>query len=63
MKTDTPALSNAVNRGGGNNPPDVGLTSNVLPETIRTGIGVSSDYAQKDNYQWYVLRATYKVLL
>ena len=59
MKTDTPALSNAVNRGGGNNPPDVGLTSNVLPETIRIGIGVSSDYAQKDNHQWYVLRATY----
>lgn len=59
MKTDTPALSNAVNRGGGNNPPDVGLTSNVLPETIRTGIGVSSDYAQKDNHKWYVLRATY----
>lgn len=59
MKTDTPALSNAVNRGGGNNPPDVGLTSNVLPETIRTGIGVSSGYAQKDNHLWYVLRATY----
>lgn len=59
MKTDTLALSNAECRGGGNNPPDVGLASNVLPETIRTGIGVSSSYAQKDNYQWYVLRATY----
>lgn len=49
MKTDTPALSNAVNRGGGNNPPDIGFTSNILPEIIGTGIGVFSNYEQKDN--------------
>ena len=59
MKTDTLALSNAACQGGGNEPPDVGLTSNVLPEANHNGIGVSSDYAQKENHHWFVLRATY----
>ena len=59
MKTDALALSNAVCRGGGNNPPDVGFVSKVLPETIHTGVGVSSGYAQKENHYWFVLRATY----
>ena len=59
MKTDTLALSNAVCQGGGNEPPDVGLASNVLPEANHNGIGVSSDYALKENHQWFVLRATY----
>lgn len=58
MKTDTLALSNAACRGGGNNPPDVGLASSVLPEKV-TRIGVSSNYAQKEGHQWFVLRATY----
>lgn len=59
MKTDTLALSNAVCQGGGNEPPDVGLASNVLLEASHNGIGVSSDYALKENHQWFVLRATY----
>ena len=59
MKTDTLALSNAVCQGGGNEPPDVGLASNVLPEANHNGIGVSLDYALKENHQWFVLRATY----
>lgn len=61
MKTDTPALSNAVCRGGNNNPPDVGPTSNILPEKS-TDIGVSLNYAQKKDRQWFVLRATYNRL-
>ena len=59
MKTDTPALSNAPSRGGGMNPPDVGPTSVVLPEAVRVGQGVSSNYAPKENHHWFVLRATY----
>ena len=59
MKTDTPALSNAISRRGGIKPPDVGLASYVSPEAIRSGQGVSSDYAPKENHRWFVLRATY----
>ena len=59
MKTDTPALSNAISQGGGTNPPDVGLASVVLPEAVHIGQGVSSDYAPKENHHWFVLRATY----
>lgn len=58
MKTDTLALSNAACRGGGNNPPDVGLASSVLPEKV-TRIGVSLNYVPKEGHQWFVLRATY----
>lgn len=36
-----------------------GLTSNVLPEAQRSQTGVSSDYAQKANHEWFVLRITY----
>ena len=59
MKTDALALSNAACQGGGNNPPDVGLASNVFPENAHTEIGVSSNYVQKENHRWFVLRATY----
>ncbi len=59
MKTDTPALTNATSRGGGNNPPDVGIASCVSPEAIRSGQGATSDYVPKENHRWFVLRATY----
>ena len=40
MKTDTLALSNAACRGDGNNPPDVGLASNVPPKQSNKNRGV-----------------------
>ena len=39
--------------------PHVGLTSNVLPEAQRSQTGVSSEYVQKPNHHWFVLRVTY----
>lgn len=39
--------------------PYAGLTSNVLPEAQRSQTGVSSDYVQKANHEWFVLRVTY----
>ena len=52
-------LLNAHTQRGRNGSPHVGLTSNVLPESQRSQIGVSLDYVQKANHEWFVLRVTY----
>ena len=53
------ALINAHTHRGRSRSPYVGLTSNVLPEAQRSQTGVSSDYVQKANHEWFVLRVTY----
>lgn len=53
------ALINAHTKRGRSRSPYVGLTSNVLPEAQSSQIGVSSEYVQKPNHDWYVLRVTY----
>lgn len=53
------ALINAHTHRGRSRSPYVGLTSNVLPEAQRSNSGVSSDYVQKENHEWFVLRVTY----
>ena len=53
------ALSNAHTHRGQSRSPYTGLTSNVLPEAQRSQTGVSSDYVQKENHEWFVLRVTY----
>ena len=53
------ALINAHTHRGRSRSPYVGLISNVLPEAQRSHTGVSSDYAQKENHDWFVLRVTY----
>ena len=53
------ALINAHNQRGRTQSPYAGLTSNVLPEAQRSQTGVSSDYMQKANHEWFVLRVTY----
>lgn len=39
--------------------PCTGLASDALPEAQRSQTGVSSEYAPKANYKWFVLRVTY----
>ena len=53
------ALINAHTLRGRSRFPYAGLTSNVLPEAQRSHTGVSSDYVQKANHEWFVLRVTY----
>ena len=53
------ALLNAHTPKGRSRSTHVGLTSNVLPEAQRSQTGVSSDYVQKANHEWFVLRVTY----
>ena len=53
------ALLNAHTKRGSDLPPHVGFTSNVSPEAQSSQTGVSSEYAQKEGYEWFVLRATY----
>ena len=53
------ALINAHTHRGQSRSPYTGLTSNVLPEAQRSQTGVSSDYVQKENHEWFVLRVTY----
>ena len=53
------ALLNAHTPRGRSRSTHVGLTSNVLPEAQRSQTGVSSDYVQKANHEWFVLRVTY----
>ena len=53
------ALLNAHTHRGRSRSPHVGLTSNVLPEAQRSQTGASSDYIQKANHEWFVLRVTY----
>lgn len=36
-----------------------GLTSIIIPEAQRSQTGVSSEYVQKPNHHWFVLRVTY----
>ena len=53
------ALINAHTLRGRSRSPYAGLTSDVLPEAQRSHTGVSSDYVQKANHEWFVLRVTY----
>ena len=59
IRNDMNALLNAHTHRGRSRSPHVGLTSNVLPEAQRSQTGVSSDYVQKANHEWFVLRVTY----
>lgn len=58
-------LSNVNDQRGGTNPPNDGLTSNVLLEVRNhqqdenSNTGVSYFYAPIENHQWIVLRVTY----
>ena len=53
------ALLNAHTTRGCDLPPHIGFASNVSPEAQSSDTGVSSEYAQKEGYSWFVLRATY----
>ena len=59
IENDMNALINAHTHRGRSRSPYVGLNSNVLPEAQRSHTGVSSDYVQKANHEWFVLRVTY----
>ena len=59
IENDMNALINAHTLRGRSRSPYAGLTSNVLPEAQRSHTGVSSDYVQKENHEWFVLRVTY----
>ena len=59
IENDMNALINAHTHRGRSRSPYVGLNSNVLPEAQRSQTGVSSDYVQKANHEWFVLRVTY----
>lgn len=59
IRNDMNALVNAHNKRVRSRSPYVGLTSNVLPEAQCSQTGVSSDYIQKPNHEWFVLRVTY----
>ena len=53
------ALLNAHTTRGCDSHPHIGFASNVSPEAQSSDTGVSSDYAQQEGYDWFVLRATY----
>lgn len=59
IENDMNALINAHTQRGRSRSPHAGLTSNVLPEAQRSQTGVSSEYVQKPNHYWFVLRVTY----
>ena len=59
IRNDMNALLNAHTPRGRSRSTHVGLTSNVLPEAQRSQTGASSDYVQKANHEWFVLRVTY----
>lgn len=59
IRNDMNALLNAHTPRGRSRSTHVGLTSNVLPEAQRSQTGVSSDYVQKADHEWFVLRVTY----
>ena len=59
IRNDMNALLNAHTPRGRSRSTHVGLASNVLPEAQRSQTGVSSDYVQKANHEWFVLRVTY----
>lgn len=63
-RNSTSALPNADSRRGGKTPSSARLTSCTSPEVRsdaaeNSQTGVSSDYAQEEKEQWFVLRATY----
>ena len=53
------ALLNAHTQHEDQLSPRIGFVSDVLPEAQRSYTGVSSDYVQKANHEWFVLRVTY----
>ena len=53
------ALLNAHTQHEDQMSPRIGFVSDVLPEAQRSQTGVSSDYVQKANHEWFVLRVTY----
>ena len=53
------ALLNAQTQHEDQMSPCIGFVSDVLPEAQRSQTGVSSDYVQKANHEWFVLRVTY----
>ncbi len=53
------ALLNAHTQRGQHGSPHVGPASNVLPKAQRSQTGVSSEYAEKENHEWFVLRVRY----
>ena len=53
------ALLNAHTQHEDQMSPCIGFVSDVLPEAQRSQTGVSSDYVQKANHEWFVLRVTY----
>ena len=59
IRNDMNALLNVHTHRDQSRSPYAGLTSNVLPEAQRSQTGVSSEYVQKPNHEWYVLRVTY----
>ena len=59
IKNDMNALLNAHTHRGRSRSPHVGLTSNVLPEAQRSQTGATSEYVQKLNHYWFVLRVTF----
>ena len=59
IRNDMNALLNVHTHRGQSRSPYAGLISNVLPEAQSSQTGVSSEYVQKPNHEWYVLRVTY----
>ena len=53
------ALLNAHTQHEDQLSPRIGFVSDVLPEAQRSQTGVSSNYVQKANHEWFVLRVTY----
>lgn len=53
------ALTNALTRRGGNNPPSDGVASIATPEVQDLRTGVSSDYIPAQDHHWFVFRAIY----
>ena len=59
MEADMNALLNAHTKQSCDPPPHIGFIPNVFPEAQSSDTGVSSEYAPKENYHWFVLRITY----
>ena len=53
------ALINAHTKREQDDSPHVRLTSDVLPEAQCSQIGAISEYVQKPNHYWFVLRVTF----
>ena len=59
IRNDMNALLSAHTQHEDQLSPRIGFVSDVLPEAQRSQTGVSSDYVQKANHEWFVLRVTY----